>query len=82
MNTVYVYKYCVEYWSDCKEDVSTSIENGIVFASTFSEAVHYLEDYYGKDNIESISELKGFDISGGYVLPEWAFEEVRRGQKF
>ena len=79
MNTVYVYKYCVEYWDELdKENVSTSIENGIVFASTFSEAVHYLEDYYGKDNIESIRELKVFDISGGYVLPEWGFEEVRR----
>ena len=50
MNTVYVYKYCVEYWDELdKENVSTSTENGIVFASTFSEAVHYLEDYYGKD---------------------------------
>ena len=79
MNTVYVYKYCVEYWDELdKENVSTSIENGIVFASTFLEAVHYLEDYYGKDNIESIRELKVFDISGGYVLPEWGFEEVRR----
>ena len=79
MDTVYVYKYCVEYWSDCKEDVSTSIERGVVFASTFSEAVHYLEDYYGKDNM-SISELKVFDISGGYVLPEWGSEKVRRAQ--
>ena len=79
----YVYKYCVEYWDELnKENVSTSTENGIAFASTFSEAVHYLEDYYGKDNIESISELKGFDISGGYVLPEWGFEEIRRAQKF
>ena len=79
MDTVYVYKYCVEYWDECdKENISTSTENGIVFASTFSEAVHYLEDYYGKNEIESIRELKGFDISGGYVLPEWAFEEVRR----
>ena len=78
MDTVYVYKYCVEYWDDCKEDVSTSIERGVVFASTFSEAVHYLEDYYGKDNIESIRELKVFDISGGYVLPEWGSEQVCR----
>ena len=76
---VYVYKYCVEYWDELdKENVSTSTENGIVFASTFSEAVHYLEDYYGKNEIESIRELKGFDISGGYVLPEWGFEEIRR----
>ena len=75
---VYVYKYCVEYCDKCEENVSTSTENGIVFASTFSEAVHYLEDYYGKNNIESIRELKGFDISGGYVLPEWGYEEVRR----
>lgn len=76
---VYVYKYCVEYWDELdKENVSTSTENGIVFASTFSEAVHYLEDYYGKNKIECIRELKGFDISGGYVLPEWGFEEVRR----
>ena len=76
---VYVYKYCVEYWDELdKENVSTSTENGIVFASTFSEAVHYLEDYYGKNEIESIRELKVFDISGGYVLPEWGFEEVRR----
>ena len=76
---VYVYKYCVEYWYELnKENVSTSTENGIVFASTFSEAVHYLEDYYGKNKIQSIRELKGFDISGGYVLPEWGFEEVRR----
>ena len=71
MDTVYVYKYCVEYWNDCEENNSTTTEKGIVFASTFLEAVHYLEDYYGKDNIESISELKSFDISGGYVLPEW-----------
>ena len=70
MDTVYIYKYCVEYWDDCEENNSTTTEKGIVFASTFSEAVHYLEDYYGKDNM-SISELKSFDISGGYVLPEW-----------
>lgn len=76
MDTVYVYKYCVEYWDDCEENTKT--ESGVVFASTFSEAVHYLEDYYGKNEIESIRELKCFDISGGYVLPEWAFEEVRR----
>lgn len=78
MDTVYVYKYCVEYWDKLEENISTTTENGIVFASTFSEAVHYLEDYYGKNEIECIRELKGFDISGGYVLPEWGFEEVRR----
>ena len=82
MDTVYVYKYCVEYWDDCKEDISTSIENGIVFASTFSEAVHYLEDCYGKDNIESICELKCFDTDSNYVLSEKTFEEILRAQKF
>ena len=76
---VYVYKYCVEYWDECdKENISTSTENGIVFASTFSEAVHYLEDYYGKNEIESIHELRCFEIGSKYVLPEWIFEEVRR----
>ena len=77
---VYVYKYCVEYWDDCKEDVSTSTENGIVFASTFSEAVHYLENYYGKNDIESIRELKCFDTDSNYVLSEKTFEEIRRAQ--
>ena len=74
MDTVYVYKYCVEYWDEY--DNKMCIERGIAFGSTFSEVVRYLEDYYGKNEIESIRELKCFDISGGYVLPECAFEDL------
>lgn len=74
MDTVYVYKYCVEYWDEC--DNKTCIERGIAFASTFSEAVHRLETYYGKKNIESIRELTVFDIGGEYVMPECTFENL------
>ena len=71
---IYVYKYCVEYWDECDENTNT--ECGIVFGSTFSEVVHRLEVYYGKDNIESIRELTVFDIGGEYVMPECTFNEL------
>lgn len=74
MDTVYVYKYCVEYWDEC--DNKKCIERGIAFGSTFSEVVHRLEDYYGEKNIESICELIVFDIGGEYVMPESDFEEI------
>ena len=71
---VYVYKYCVEYWDEC--DKNTNTERGIVFGATFSEVIHSLENYYGKENIVSIRELKWFDIGDKYVMPECAFEEI------
>ena len=74
MDTVYVYKYCVEYWAEF--DNKMCIEHGIAFGSTFSEVARRLEDYYGKENIESIRELTGFDAGGEYVMPERAFEEL------
>ena len=74
MDTVYVYKYCIEYWNEC--DNKMCIEHGIVFGSTFSEVVHRLEVYYGEKNIESIRELTGFAVGGEYVMPESAFEEL------
>lgn len=74
MDTVYVYKYCVEYWDEC--DNKMCIERGIAFSSTFSEVVYRLEAYYGKKNIESIRELTVFDIGGEYVMPESDFEEI------
>ena len=74
MDTIYVYKYCVEYWDEYDENTNT--ESGIVFGSTFSEVVHRLEDYYGKKNIESICELTVFDIGGEYVMPKCTFDEL------
>lgn len=71
---VYVHKYCIEYLNDSDGKMHT--ECGIAFGSTFSEVVHYLEDYYGKNNIESIRELTGFDVGGEYVMPESAFEDI------
>ncbi len=73
MDTVYVYKYCIEYWDEC--DNKMCIEHGIAFGSTFSEVVHRLEDYYGEKNIESIRELTGFDV-GEDVISERDFEEL------
>ena len=73
MDTVYVHKYCIEYWDEC--DNNMCIEHGIAFGSTFSEVVRRLEDYYGEKNIESIRELTGFDI-GEDVISERAFEEL------
>ena len=73
MDTVSVYKYCIEYWDEC--DNKMCIERGIAFGSTFSEVVRRLEDYYGEKNIESIRELTGFDI-GEDVISERAFEEL------
>lgn len=74
MDTVYVYKYCIEYWDECDENTNT--ECGIVFGSTFSEAVHRLEVYYGKKNIESICELTVFDIGGEYIMPKCTFDKL------
>lgn len=73
MDTVYVHKYCIEYWDEC--DNKMCIEHGIAFGSTFSEVVRRLEDYYGEKNIESIRELTGFDI-GEDVISERVFEEL------
>lgn len=74
MDTVYVHKYCIEYWNEC--DNKMCIERGIAFGSTFSEVVHRLEVYYGEKNIESICELTGFDVGGEYVISERDFEEL------
>ena len=74
MDTVYVHKYCIEYWDEC--DNKMRIERGIAFGSTFSEVVHRLEVYYGEKNIESICELTSFDVGGEYVMPEYAFEDL------
>ena len=68
MDTVYGYKYCIEYWDEC--DNKMCIERGIAFGSTFSEVVKNLEEYYGEQNIESIREFSCFDVGGTYVLPE------------
>ena len=46
MDTVYVHKYCIEYWDEC--DNKMCIERGIAFGSTFSEVVRRLEDWYGE----------------------------------
>lgn len=75
---VRVYKYCVEYWDKSDENTNINTERGVVFASTFSEAVHSLENYYGKNEIESICELKYFNIGDECVLPERVFEVMRR----
>ena len=69
-----VYKYCIEHLDEGDEKIC--IERGIAFGSTFSEVVHYLEDYYGEANIESIHELTCFDVGSEHIMPEWAFEEI------
>ena len=74
MDTVYVYKYCIEYFDEC--DNKMRIERGIAFGSTFSEVVRRLEAYYDEKNIESIRELAGFDVGGEYVMSERAFEDL------
>ena len=74
MDTVYVYKYCVEYWDECNN--KKCIECGIAFGSTFSDVVHRLEAYYGKKNIESIRELTIFDIGREYVMPKYTFDKL------
>lgn len=74
MDTVYVYKYCIEYLDEC--DNKMCIEHGIAFGSTFSDIVRRLEAYYGEKNIESIRELTGFDVGGEYVISERDFEEL------
>lgn len=73
MDTVYIYKYCIECWDECVDN-KMRIARGIAFGLTFSEVVRRLEDYYGEKNIESIRELTAFDVGGEYVMPERAFE--------
>ena len=71
---VLVSKYHIEYYDDIAEKIYT--EHGIVFGSTFSGAMRNLEEYYGKENIQSILELKNFNLGGEYVLPEDAFKAL------
>lgn len=71
MSMACVYKYSIEYWDECKK--ANCVECGITFGKTFSEAVHYLEDYYGAENIEAINSLTAYDVGGEYVLPESSF---------
>ena len=69
-----VYRYRIEYLDESTEQMRA--ERGIIIASTFSEAVFSLEEYYGAKNIESISELISFDIDKNYVVTEHTLEEI------
>lgn len=74
MNMTCVYKYDIEYWDECKEE--NRVECGVAFGKTFSEAVRYLEDYYGEENILAINELIAYDVDGEYVLSEFSLESL------
>ena len=69
-----VYRYRIEYLDESTEQMRA--ERGIIIAFTFSEAVLSLEEYYGAENIESISELISFDIDTNYVVTEHTLEEI------
>ena len=74
MAQIYAFTYCIDFWDEVDEKICT--ESGVVLGETFSEVVCRLEDYYGKDNINSISKLTCFDVGDAYILPERAFEEM------
>ena len=69
-----VYRYHIEYLDENTEQMRS--ERGIIIGYTFSEAVISLEEYYGEENIESISELISFDIDKNYVVTEHTLEEI------
>ena len=69
-----VYRYRIEYLDENTEQMRA--ERGIIIGHTFSEAVISLEEYYGEENIESISELICFDIDKNYVVTEHTLEEI------
>lgn len=69
-----VYRYRIEYLDESTEQMCA--ERGITIGPTFSAAVLSLEEYYGAENIESISELTCFDIDGNYVVTEHTLEEI------
>lgn len=69
-----VYRYRIEYLDENTEQMRA--ECGIIIGHTFSEAVISLEEYYGEENIESISELISFDIDKNYIVTEYTLEEI------
>ena len=45
--SIYPTLYWVEYWDECDGEMCKA--SGCTFASTFTEAMKHIEDYYGKD---------------------------------
>lgn len=74
MSRACVYKYSIEYWDECKG--ANCVECGIAFGKTFSEAVRYLQEYHGAENIEGINELIAYGVSGEHILSEFSLESL------
>lgn len=63
---VFPHKYKITVFDEVNN--KEKIETGIVFATTYSEAVRRLEEYYGEENLSELNYLSGFDVGNGYVL--------------
>lgn len=62
------HKYIITYYDEVNG--TNCVEDGIVLAESYSDAMRNLEDYYGADNIFSCEELVGYDFGECYVLPD------------
>lgn len=60
---LHVFSYSVVYFTD--HDINNRAlfrhESGFGLAESFTEACHILENYYGKDDLTSIKDLKLYD---------------------
>lgn len=55
-----MFHYTVDFWDD--EIKESQQETGIVGATTYSEAAQRISDYYGADNIVTISMTQWEDL--------------------
>lgn len=47
------FEYSCEYWDEMDKKLTIAV--GVVYAEKYSEAIRKIEDYYGKENINSVT---------------------------
>lgn len=72
----FLYSYTITYYSDVTEKIET--ESGYALGNKISEIVANLEDFYGKNELESIESLKFIsDYVGNGIIPIDALSEAK-----
>jgi hypothetical protein len=69
------FTYKVTYWNDVKRKLDTAC--GLLFATTFAEAVSILEDYY---ELDTIDHLFGWEPDNLVELSESTMLRIENGK--
>jgi hypothetical protein len=69
------FTYKVTYWNDVKRKLDTAC--GLLFATTFAEAVSVLEDYY---ELDTIDHLFGWEPDNLVELSESTMLRIENGK--